>query len=147
MIILPCFSKYLPKNKLFTMKIDHRSLRPEITTFETINQMRPSWCLYLHSFRNESGMKKTFAFCNFGWAIFSILLKTAHWCTASIYKKIAPGWMSQALPELAQTSSALNQVENLQSEKNPAATQENSIKSEAEKNCANGLEQHHSRVP
>ena len=31
--------------------------------------------------------------------------------------------------------------------KKPGATQENSIKSEAEKNCVKGLNQHHFRVP
>ena len=31
MIILTCFREYLPKNNLFTMKIDPQSLRPEIT--------------------------------------------------------------------------------------------------------------------
>ena len=33
-----------------------------------IYQMRPSWFLYLYSFRNESQMNKTFAFCKCGWA-------------------------------------------------------------------------------
>ena len=34
MIILPYFGEYLPKNNLFTMKIDPQSLRPEITHYE-----------------------------------------------------------------------------------------------------------------
>ena len=54
----------------------HKSLnfnRTEMIFFQNshlrkIYQMRPSWFLYLYSFRNESQMNKTFAFCKCGWA-------------------------------------------------------------------------------
>ena len=74
--------------------------------------MRPSWFLYLYSFRNESGMKKTFAFAKSVRRFFSSFFEMANLCTPLIYKEMALGWMSYALPGLAQTSLDLNPVGN-----------------------------------
>ena len=43
-----------------------------------IYQMRPSWFLYLYSFRNKSQMNKTFAFCKCGWANLSLYIGAKH---------------------------------------------------------------------
>ena len=65
----------------------------EMTIFQNshlqkIYQMRPSWFLYLYPFRNESQMKKTFAFCKCGGQFFVCSWKMVHWRIAlNVFKK------------------------------------------------------------